>query len=501
MFGIEQEYTFFQDGRPYGWPEDGLPRRPRVRTTAASAERRCPDATSSKPTRSRACAPGIGIEGTNAEVMMGQWEFQVGVLDPLEVGDQLWVARWLLERIAEEFDVDVSFDAKPIKGDWNGAGAHTNFSTKQMRAHRRLGRHHRRLRGARHPGEGAHRGLRRRHRGPPHRRARDRPLLEVLLRRLRPRLVGAHPRRRRARQEGLPRGPSSERQHGPLRRRAPDRRDDLRRRQGDEGPAKKAPAKKVAAKKTPQEGGEEGSGEEGRRASLRRSDKTRRSHGRRVLCFMAERCAAEEGARMSPMQSQAQYVLRTVEERGIRFVQLWFTDVLGRHKAFHVTPAELEDALDQGMTFDGSSIDGFSRTQESDVLARPDLTTFQLLPWYEEGAGVARVFCDIVNIDGTPFDGCPRQQLRRVLDGARAQGYTFFVAPEIEYFYFEDLDPLAPSPADRPGSYFDLLPDDTASQFRRRTVLMLEEMGIGVEHAQHEDAPVSTRSTCATPTR
>ena len=99
---------------------------------------------------------------------------------------------------------------------------------------------------------------------------------------------------------------------------------------------------------------------------------------------------------MPPMKEQAQYVLRTVEERGVRFVQLWFTDVLGRHKAFHVTPAELEDALDQGMTFDGSSIDGFSRVQEADVLARPDLTTFQLLPWYEEGAGVARVFCDIM---------------------------------------------------------------------------------------------------------
>jgi glutamine synthetase len=153
---------------------------------------------------------------------------------------------------------------------------------------------------------------------------------------------------------------------------------------------------------------------------------------------------------MTHMQSQAQYVLRTVEERGVRFVQLWFTDVLGRHKAFHVTPAELEDALDQGMTFDGSSIDGFSRTQESDVLARPDLTTFQLLPWYEEGAGVARVFCDIVNIDGTPFDGCPRQQLRRVLGEARAQGYTFFVAPEIEFFYFEGLDTTTGTRADRP---------------------------------------------------
>ena len=189
------------------------------------------------------------------------------------------------------------------------------------------------------------------------------------------------------------------------------------------------------------------------------------------------------------MQSQAQYVLRTVEERGVRFVQLWFTDVLGRHKAFHVTPAELEDALDQGMTFDGSAIDGFSRVQESDVLARPDLTTFQLLPWYEEGAGVARVFCDIVNIDGTPFEGCPRQRLRRVLDTSRQQGYTFFVAPEIEFFYFQGLDVTDnPQPIDR-GSYFDLLPDDTGSQLRRRTVLTLEEMGIGVEHAQHEDAP------------
>lgn len=189
------------------------------------------------------------------------------------------------------------------------------------------------------------------------------------------------------------------------------------------------------------------------------------------------------------MHQQANYVLRTVEERGVRFVQLWFTDVLGRHKAFHVTPAELEDALEDGMTFDGSAIDGFSRDSESDVLARPDLTTFQLLPWHAEGSGVARVFCDIVNIDGSPFEGCPRQQLRRVLNAARADGFTLYVAPEMEYFYFDSLEPgHAPQPADQ-GSYFDLLPDDPASQLRRRTVLTLEEMGIGVEHAQHEDAP------------
>jgi glutamine synthetase len=189
------------------------------------------------------------------------------------------------------------------------------------------------------------------------------------------------------------------------------------------------------------------------------------------------------------MQSQAQYVLRTVEERGVRFVQLWFTDVLGRPKAFHVTPAELEDALEEGMTFDGSAIDGFSRQTESDVLARPDLDTFQLLPWYEEGAGIARVFCDIVNIDGSPFSGCPRQRLRSMLSSARDQGYLFYVSPEVEYFYFDNPKSTATlTPVDR-GSYFDLLPDDTASQLRRRTVLVLEEMGIGVEHAQHEDAP------------
>ncbi len=133
MFGIEQEYTLFQDGRPYGWPEDGYP--------APQGPYYCGVGGSKMPGRdiveahTLACLrAGLGIEGTNAEVMMGQWEFQVGILDPVAVGDQLWTARWLLERIAEEFGVDVSLDAKPVKGDWNGAGAHTNFSTKEMRA-------------------------------------------------------------------------------------------------------------------------------------------------------------------------------------------------------------------------------------------------------------------------------------------------------------------------------------------------------------------------------
>jgi glutamine synthetase len=186
------------------------------------------------------------------------------------------------------------------------------------------------------------------------------------------------------------------------------------------------------------------------------------------------------------VDSETDYVLRTVEERGVRFVQLWFTDVLGQLKAFHVTPAELPDALAEGMIFDGSAIDGFSRVQEADILARPDARTFQILPWYE-GGSVASVVCDIVRPDGEPFEGCPRQQLRRVLAGARERGFTFYAAPELEYFYFR-RDTATPTPADR-GSYFDLLPDDLASQLRRRTVLTLEEMGIGVEQSQHEDAP------------
>src|SRR5580658_8742124 len=130
--------------------------------------------------------------------------------------------------------------------------------------------------------------------------------------------------------------------------------------------------------------------------------------------------AGAAGCETAAMQSQREYVLRTVEERGVRFIQLWFTDVLGTPKTFSITPAELENALDEGMTFDGSAIDGFSRVQESDVLAKPDARTFQILPFHVGGAtgragdvsAVARVFCDIFNLDGTPFEGCPRHVLR-----------------------------------------------------------------------------------------
>ena len=144
------------------------------------------------------------------------------------------------------------------------------------------------------------------------------------------------------------------------------------------------------------------------------------------------------------LDQQRDYVLRTVEERGVRLVRLWFTDVLGNLKSFAISPVELENALDDGMTLDGSSIDGFSRIQEADVLAVPDPDTFEIIPWGEAGAAEARVFCDVVSLDGTPFIGDPRQVLRRNTQAARDLGYTFYIAPDIEFFYFE------PPAADRP---------------------------------------------------
>ncbi len=183
------------------------------------------------------------------------------------------------------------------------------------------------------------------------------------------------------------------------------------------------------------------------------------------------------------------YVLRTVEERGVRLVRLWFTDVLGTLKSFAISPAELENALNDGMTFDGSSIDGYSRTEESDVLAIPDPNTFEVLPWVDSKSAEARVFCDIYNLDGTTFGGDPRQVLRRNLDAARADGYEFLLAPDIEYFYF--APPKAgelPQPLDE-GGFFDLTTTDVASSLRKETIRTLEVMGIPVEYSFHEDAP------------
>ncbi|MCA1834079.1 MAG: glutamine synthetase family protein [Actinomycetota bacterium] len=181
-----------------------------------------------------------------------------------------------------------------------------------------------------------------------------------------------------------------------------------------------------------------------------------------------------------------EYVLRSVEERDIRFIRLWFTDVLGYLKSFAITPAELEVAFEEGMGFDGSAIEGFARVQESDMVARPDPSTFQILPWRPDTQGVARMFCDILSPDGEPFPGDPRRVLRRVLEQANEMGYTFYVGPELEYFYFPSA--TSTEPLDQ-GGYFDLTPLDVASDLRKRTVFYLESMGISVESVHHEVAP------------
>jgi len=191
----------------------------------------------------------------------------------------------------------------------------------------------------------------------------------------------------------------------------------------------------------------------------------------------------------APVDPQQAYVMRTVEERGVRLIRLWFTDVVGQLKSFAISPAELEAAFHEGMQFDGSAIDGFSRIQESDVLARPDPGTFELLPWGQEDETSARMFCDITNLDGSPFEGDPRQVLRRNLDRARERGFTFYVAPEMEFFYFGDGDGSKPPVPLDTGSYFDLTTADVASDLRKRTIHTLEAMGIPVEYSFHEDSP------------
>ena len=188
-------------------------------------------------------------------------------------------------------------------------------------------------------------------------------------------------------------------------------------------------------------------------------------------------------------RDQRDYVLRTVEERGVRLIRLWFTDVLGRHKSVAISPAELEVVLDEGLQFDGSAIDGFSRIQESDVLAKPDAATFELLPWATPEEPSGTIFCDITDLDGTPFKGDPRQVLRRNVDRARAAGFEMFCAPEVEFFYFADAGTSsAPVPLDQ-ASYFDLTTADVASDLRKQTLHMLEALSIPVEYSFHEDSP------------
>jgi glutamine synthetase len=189
------------------------------------------------------------------------------------------------------------------------------------------------------------------------------------------------------------------------------------------------------------------------------------------------------------LEQQREYVLRTVEERGIRLVRLWFTDVLGNLKSFAISPAELENALVDGMSFDGSSIDGYGRIQETDVLAMPDPNTFEVLPWVDPKGAEARVFCDVGQLDGSPFNGDPRQVLRRNLEAARALGFQFYVAPDVEFFYFAPPEEGAPPRPLDSGGFFDLTTTDISSSLRKETIRTLETMSIPVEYSFHEDAP------------
>jgi len=183
---------------------------------------------------------------------------------------------------------------------------------------------------------------------------------------------------------------------------------------------------------------------------------------------------------------QKDFVLTSCRDHDIKFIRLWFTDILGSLKSFAITVEELESALDEGQGFDGSSIEGFARIDESDMIAMPDPTTFAVLPWRPRERGVARMFCDILQPDGSPFEGDPRFVLKRQLKRAADLGYTFYVGPELEFFYFKSSE--KPEGLDK-GGYFDLTPLDVASDLRRQTVLTLEEMGIGVEYSHHEVAP------------
>jgi glutamine synthetase len=189
------------------------------------------------------------------------------------------------------------------------------------------------------------------------------------------------------------------------------------------------------------------------------------------------------------MDSQQEYVIRTVEERKIHFIRLWFTDVLGTLKSMAIAPAELEGAFNEGIGFDGSSIEGMTRVSEADMLVRPDASTFQILPW-DSSSGSARMFCDIVTPDGKPWLGDPRYTLKRAVEKAQEKGLTFFVHPEIEFYLFEHDRNAAglPVPIDQ-GGYFDDVQMSQGMSFRRTCITMLEKMGIPVEYSHHESGP------------
>jgi len=190
------------------------------------------------------------------------------------------------------------------------------------------------------------------------------------------------------------------------------------------------------------------------------------------------------------MEKQQEFVLRTIEERGVKFIRLWFTDVVGTLKMVAIAPAEVEGAFAEGLGIDGSSIQGFTRAFEADVLAQPDPATFQILPWRGEIDPTARMFCDIFTPDGEPAVADPRYVLKRTLQKAADRGFTFYTHPEIEFYLLKSSEP-GPNglePVDKAG-YFDNVPGGTAHDFRRRAVRMLEDLGISVEFSHHEGGP------------
>ncbi|HWD81648.1 MAG TPA: type I glutamate--ammonia ligase [Kribbella sp.] len=191
------------------------------------------------------------------------------------------------------------------------------------------------------------------------------------------------------------------------------------------------------------------------------------------------------------MDKQQEFVLRALEERDVRFVRLWFTDVLGFLKSVAVAPAELESAFAEGLGFDGSAIEGFARVTEADMLAKPDPSTFQILPWRGETMGTARMFCDINMPDGSASFADPRHVLKRTLSKAADLGFTFYTHPEIEFYLFKSLvgaPGTTPEPVDSSG-YFDHTPQGIGNDFRREAITMLESMGISVEFSHHEGGP------------
>ena len=178
-------------------------------------------------------------------------------------------------------------------------------------------------------------------------------------------------------------------------------------------------------------------------------------------------------------------VFKCVKDQDVSFIQIWFCDILGVLKSFSIRPSELEEAMSEGMGFDGSSIEGFARIEESDMIAKPDPATFALLPWRPDERPVARMFCDILQPDGSPYPGDPRYALKRMLAKAAEKGYTYYLGPELEYFYFADN--TEPEPLDQ-GGYFDAPPLDMANDLRRQTIFGLEKLGVRIEYSHHEVA-------------